>query len=61
MVRYRKHTLPIAVLAAAVIIALFLVPLGEKTALSNRDGRNIIALQNALIETIRKSGCTLLR
>ena len=56
MVRYRKHTLPIAVLAAVVIIALFLVPLGEKTALSNRDGRNIIALQNALIETIRKTG-----
>ena len=57
MVRYRKHTLPIAVLAAAVVIALFLVPLGEKTALSDRDGRrNIIALQNALIEVIRKAG-----
>ena len=55
MVRYRKHTLPIAVLAAAVIIALFLVPLGEKTALSNRDGRNIINLQKALIEVIRKA------
>lgn len=55
MVRYRKHTLPIAVLAAAVIIALFLVPLGEKTALSDRDGKNIINLQEALIEVIRKA------
>lgn len=55
MVRYRKHTLPIAVLAAAVIIALFLVPLGEKTALSDRDGKNIINLQKALIEVIRKA------
>ena len=55
MVRYRKHTLPIAVLAAAVIIALFLVPLGERTALSDRDGKNIINLQKALIEVIRKA------
>ena len=55
MVRYRKHTLPIAVLAAAVVIALFLVPLGEKTALSDRDGKNIINLQRALIEVIRKA------
>ncbi len=55
MVRYRKHTLPIAVLGAAVIIALFLVPLGEKTALSNRDGRNSLMLQKALIEVIRKA------
>lgn len=55
MVRYRKHTLPIAVLGAAVIIALFLVPLGEKTALSDRDGRNSLMLQKALIEAIRKA------
>lgn len=55
MIRYRKHTLPIAVLAAAVVIALFLVPLGEKTALSDRDGKNIINLQRALIEVIRKA------
>ena len=55
MVHYRKHTLPIAILGAAVIVALFLVPLGEKTALSQRDGRNSIMLQKALIETIRKA------
>ncbi len=55
MVRYRKHTLPIAILGAAVIIALFLVPLGQKTALSDRDGRNSLMLQKALIETIRKA------
>ena len=55
MVQYRKHTLPIAILGAAVIIALFLVPLGEKTALSNRDGRNSLMLQKALIEVIRKT------
>lgn len=55
MVRYRKHTLPIAVLAAVVIVALFLVPLGEKTALSDRDGKNVINLQKALIEVIRKA------
>ena len=55
MVRYRKHTLPIAILGAAVIIALFLVPLGEKTALSQRDGRNSLMLQKALIEVIRKA------
>ena len=55
MVQYRKHTLPIAILGAAVIIALFLVPLGEKTALSNRDGRNSLMLQKALIEAIRKA------
>ena len=55
MVRYRKHTLPIAILGAAVIIALFLVPLGQKTALSDRDGRNSLMLQKALIEAIRKA------
>ena len=55
MVQYRKHTLPIAILGTAVIIALFLVPLGEKTALSNRDGRNSLMLQKALIEVIRKT------
>jgi carboxyl-terminal processing protease len=55
MVQYRKHTLPIAILGAAVIIALFLVPLGQKTALSDRDGRNSLMLQKALIETIRKA------
>jgi carboxyl-terminal processing protease len=55
MVRYRKHTLPIAILGAAVIIALFLVPLGQKTALSDRDGRNSLMLQKALIEVIRKT------
>ena len=55
MVQYRKHTLPIAILGAAVIIALFLVPLGEKTALSQRDGRNSLMLQKALIEVIRKA------
>ena len=55
MVQYRKHTLPIAILGAAVIIALFLVPLGEKTALSDRDGRNSLMLQKALIEVIRKA------
>ena len=55
MVRYRKHTLPIAILGAAVIIALFLIPLGEKTALSQRDGRNSLMLQKALIEAIRKA------
>ena len=55
MVQYRKHTLPIAILGAAVIIALFLVPLGEKTALSQRDGRNSLMLQKALIEAIRKA------
>jgi carboxyl-terminal processing protease len=55
MVRYRKHTLPIAILGAAVIIALFLVPLGQKTALSDRDGRNSLMLQKALIEVIRKA------
>ena len=51
MVRYRKHTLPITILAAAVIVVLFLVPLGEKTALSE----NIITLQKVLIEVIRKA------
>ena len=55
MVHYRKHTLPIAILAAAVIVALFLVPLGEKTALSQRNDRNSITLQKALIEVIRKA------
>ena len=55
MVQYRKHTLPIAILGAAIIIALFLVPLGEKTALSQRDGRNSLMLQKALIEVIRKA------
>ena len=55
MVRYRKHTLPIAILGAAIIIGLFLVPLGEKTALSQRDGRNSLMLQKALIEVIRKA------
>ena len=55
MVQYRKHTLPIAILGAAVIIALFLVPLGQKTALSDRDGRNSLMLQKALIEVIRKT------
>ena len=55
MVRYRKHTLPITILAAAVIVVLFLVPLGEKTALSDRNDRNIITLQKALIEVIRKT------
>lgn len=55
MVRYRKHTLPITILAAAVIVVLFLVPLGEKTALSDRNDRNIITLQKALIEVIRKA------
>ena len=55
MVQYRKHTLPIAILGVAVIIALFLVPLGEKTALSDRDGRNSLMLQKALIEAIRKA------
>ena len=55
MVHYRKHTLPLAILAAAVIVALFLVPLGEKTALSDRDGRNSLMLQKALIEVIRKA------
>ncbi len=55
MVHYRKHTLPIAILAAAVIVALFLVPIGEKTALSDRDGRNSLTLQKALIEVIRKA------
>ena len=53
MVQYRKHTLPIAILGAAIIVALFLVPLGEKTALS--DGRNTLMLQKALIEVIRKT------
>jgi carboxyl-terminal processing protease len=55
MVRYRKHTLPIAILAAAVIVVLFLVPLGEKTALSDRDNLNSITMQKALIEVIRKT------
>ena len=55
MVKYRRHTLPIAILGAAVIIALFLVPLGEKTALSDRHGRNSLMLQKALIEVIRKA------
>ena len=55
MVQYRKHTLPIAILGVAVIIALFLVPLGERTALSQRDGRNSLMLQKALIEAIRKA------
>lgn len=55
MVQYRKHTLPIAILGVAVIIALFLVPLGERTALSQRDGRNSLMLQEALIEAIRKA------
>lgn len=55
MVRYRKHTLPIAVLAAAVVIALFLLPLGEKTALSDRHGRNTRTLHEALIEVVRKA------
>ena len=55
MVRYRKHTLPIAILGAAIIIGLLLVPLGEKTALSQRDGRNSLMLQKALIEVIRKA------
>ena len=55
MVQYRKHTLPIAILGTAIIIALFLVPLGEKTALSQRDGRNTLMLQKALIEAIRKT------
>ena len=55
MVQYRKHTLPIAILGAAIIIALFLVPLGEKTALSQRAGRNSLMLQKALIEAIRKA------
>ena len=55
MVRYRKHTLPIAILGAAIIIGLLLVPLGEKTALSQRDGRNSLMLQKALIEAIRKA------
>ena len=55
MVHYRKHTLPITILAAAVIVVLFLVPLGEKTALSDRNDRNIITLQKALIEVIRKT------
>ena len=55
MVQYRKHTLPIAILGAAIISALFLVPLGEKTALSQREGRNSLMLQKALIEAIRKA------
>ena len=55
MVQYRKHTLPIAILGAAIIIGLLLVPLGEKTALSQRDGRNSLMLQKALIEAIRKA------
>ena len=55
MVHYRKHTLPITILAAAVIVVLFLVPLGNKTALSQRNDRNIITLQKALIEVIRKT------
>jgi carboxyl-terminal processing protease len=55
MVQYRKHTLPIAILGVAVIIALFLIPLGERTALSQRDGRNSLMLQKALIEAIRKA------
>lgn len=55
MVHYRKHTLPIAILAVAVIVALFLVPLGEKTALSDRDGRNSLRLQKALLEAIKKA------
>ena len=55
MVQYRKHTLPIAILGAAVIIGLLLVPLSEKTALSQRDGRNSLMLQKALIEAIRKA------
>ena len=55
MIQYRKHTLPIAILGAAVIIALFLVPLGQKTALSDRDGRNSLMFQKALIEAIRKA------
>ena len=55
MVQYRKHTLPIAILGAAIIIGLLLVPLGEKTALSQRDGRNSLMLQKALIEVIRKA------
>ena len=55
MVQYRKHTLPIAILGVAIIIALFLIPLGEKTALSNRDGKNSLMLQKALIEVIRKA------
>ena len=55
MVRYRKHTLPIAISAAAVIVVLFLVPLGEKTALSDRDDINSITMQKALIEVVRKT------
>ena len=55
MVHYRKHTLPITILAAAVIVVLFLVPLGNKTALSQRNDRNFITLQKALIEVIRKT------
>ena len=55
MVHYRKHTLPIAILAAAVVIALFLLPLGEKTALSDRNSRNNLTLHNALIEVVRKA------
>ena len=55
MVQYRKHTLPIAILGAAIIIGLLLMPLGEKTALSQRDGRNSLMLQKALIEVIRKA------
>ena len=55
MVQYRKHTLPIAILGAAAIIALFFVALGQKTALSDRDGRNSLMLQKALIEAIRKA------
>ena len=61
MVQYRKHTLPIAILGAAAIIALFFVALGQKTALSDRDGRNSLMLQKALIEAIRKADVHLLR
>jgi len=53
---YRKHTLSIIALIVVVAISLIFIPVGDRNALSDRDGsRNTYTMLNALNEVIRKA------
>ena len=56
MIHYRKHALPIIALTVGAVISLLFIPIGDKSALSDRDGkRNTIIMLEALNDVIKKS------
>jgi carboxyl-terminal processing protease len=56
MIHYRKHALPIIALTVGAVISLLFIPIGDKSAFSDRDGkRNTIIMLGALNEVIKKS------